>query len=280
MVQIEIIPPPLRQMKWQHEYPPVGRCIYHVDGEHVGPLTREHVIPESLGGMLELPEASCNACQSVTSAVEGYNAARLFRPLRRQFNLPSKSRGRARREAREKEQFAIVVNGIRRYVPAEEYPGLIVSFVFPMPTIFLGVPPDIQHDFAGGGVTVSTLPEFGDRLNALRAKYGNDVKFVTAAGAETVARLLAKIGHAYAAAEIGYRRFRPYLLGIIRNQDPRLMHHLIGTAMGDPPKGDDLHEINILPPGAFGDRKLIVVKIQLFANLGLPVHYIVAGERL
>ena len=279
MVEPEIIPPPLRRMKRQREYHPVGHCIYHANEDYIGSLTLEHIIPESLGGMLELPAASCPACQVITSAIEGHNARRLFQPLRRQFNLPRKSKGKARREEREQEQFVVVVDGIRRFVPANEYPGIIVSLVFPMPTILLGIPPELS-DFSGGGVNIALLPEYGERLNALRAKYGNEVKFLSGASAETIARFLAKIAHAYTIAEIGYGKFTPYLLGIIRGQDPRLMHHLIGSAMGDAPKGDDLHDIDILSPTVFGYPRLIVVKMQLFSNLSLPVHYVVAGERL
>jgi 5-methylcytosine-specific restriction endonuclease McrA len=60
MADIEIIPPPLSRMRRRHIYDPVGKCIYCRSDRLSGPLTREHIIPESLGGGLELPEASCN----------------------------------------------------------------------------------------------------------------------------------------------------------------------------------------------------------------------------
>jgi hypothetical protein len=266
-------------MKRQHKYPPVGKCIYCGGDGSPGRLTREHIIPESLGGMLELPEASCRPCQDMTSAMEGQNVGRLFRPIRRQLKLPSKSRGRTRREAREQEQFVVIIDGRRRYVSTAEYPGLLMSFVFRLPTILLGIPPDYVS--FSGGVSLATLPEFGERLNALRAKYGDTVSFPSFGSAEAVGRLLAKIGHAHAAAEISIDRFRPYLLGIIRNQDPLLLHHVVGSAPGKAPVGDDLHEITMLRPGTLGDEKLVVVKIHLFSNFdGMAVHYVVAGERL
>src|SRR5438552_18955483 len=88
----EIIPPPLARMKRQHEYAPIGKCIYCGGDGSPGRLTREHIIPDSLGGMLELPDASCSDCQKITSACEGENAGKIFRPIRRQFKMPSKSR--------------------------------------------------------------------------------------------------------------------------------------------------------------------------------------------
>ena len=131
MTEVEIIPPPLSRMKRQQEYSPARKCIYCGGDGSPGRLTPEHIIPESLGGMLVLPEASCKPCQDVTSAMEGQNAGRLFRPIRRQLNFPSKNRGRARREARQQEEFVVVIDGRRRYVSTAEYPGLLMSFVFP-----------------------------------------------------------------------------------------------------------------------------------------------------
>ena len=93
----------------------------------------------------------------------------MFRPIRRQLGFPSKPRGKARREARAQEQFVVDIDGKRRYVSTTEYPGLLLSFVFPLPTILLGIPPDYKS--FSGGVALATLPEFGERLNALRARY-------------------------------------------------------------------------------------------------------------
>src|ERR1700684_3236937 len=131
MVEPEIILPPLSRMKRQRVYDPVGYCIYCGGDGLPGRLTDEHIIAESLGGMLILPDASCKACQEITGAFEGYNAGRLFSPIRRQYNFPSKARGLARGEARGNETFAIVIKGKKRYVPSKEYPGMLVSFAFP-----------------------------------------------------------------------------------------------------------------------------------------------------
>src|SRR4051794_27690090 len=103
--------PLLSKMLRARTYPAVGRCIYCDAQLGDAVLTTEHIIPESLGGMLVLPEASCTDCQKFTSAFEGINAGRLFKPIRRQFRFPSKGRGRARNTARDAEQFVIKVNG-------------------------------------------------------------------------------------------------------------------------------------------------------------------------
>jgi hypothetical protein len=278
LVMNEIIPPPLSRMTRRHKYDPVGRCIYCSGDGELGRLTLEHIIPEGLGGMLELPEASCQQCQAITSAFEGDNAGNLFRPIRRQFKMPSKSRGSRRREVRAQETFSVVIDGVMRRIPVNEYPGFLMSFVFPLPTALLGISPTGQG-FAGG-ITLGILPQFGERLNVLRARYGDKVTFPTRGSAESVGRLLAKIAHAYSCAEVGLDAFRPYLLNIIRNQDAHLLGHFIGSAAGATIVGEDLHEIGILPPERFATGNLIVVRIHLFSNYqGMPIHYVVAGER-
>jgi hypothetical protein len=161
--------------------------------------------PKVSAACWSLPEASCHSCQVITSALEGQNAGRLFRPIRRQQNFPSKGRGRVRREAREQEQFVVVIDRQRRHIPTAEYPSLLMSSVFPLPTILLGIPSDYRS--FSGGVSLATLPEFGERINALRVKYGNNISFPFFGSAEAVCRLLAKIGHAYAAAVVGVDNF-------------------------------------------------------------------------
>jgi HNH endonuclease len=273
----EVLPPPLSRMTRQHKYNPVGRCIYCSGDGKLQQLTLEHIIPESLGGMLELPEASCQACQAITSAFEGDNAGNLFRPIRRQFKMPSKSRGNKRRQERAQETFLIVIDGVKRRVPVNEYPGFLMSFVFPLPTALLGISP--KDEGFSGGITLGTLPQFGERLNVLRAKYGAKVTFPTKGSAESVGRLLAKIAHAYSCAEVGLDGFKPYLLDVIGDQAAHLLGHFVGSAASTT-VGEDLHEIEILPPERFGTGNLIVVRIHLFSNYqGMPIHYVVAGER-
>src|SRR5262249_16413112 len=242
-------------------------------------LTLEHIMPESLGGTLKLPQSSCKECQKFTGAYEGLSARRLFLPIRRQFQFPSKSRGRARREERESETFTVIIDGKKRHIPAKDYPGLLVSFASDYPTVLQGLLPT-NRSFAGR-VTLGKLPDFDARQSALLAAYGGrEVTYPTHGSAEAVGRLLAKIGYACAVAELGIDAFSPYLLGIIRGGDECLLHHVGGSALEIAPVGEDLHEIELLAPGTLAPHNLVVVKIRLFANYaGMPTHYVVVGEK-
>lgn len=271
----------LSRMKRRHKYAPVGKCIYcGVDGSGE-PLGLEHVIPESLGGTLELPGASCRACEAITGAFEGKNVTRLFQIVRKQLRFPRKRRGRKDRVRQGSELFPVTIDGRKVDLSVQECPGFLVSFLFEVPTALLGIAPTLEPFV--GRIEIRKLLDFNERLNKLQEIYGQqvEVNFPVSGNSEEVGRLLAKIGHAYAAAELGINAFRPFLLEIIRGGDTYLLRHLVGSAAGpSEPAGDDLHEIEIVPPSLFGSGKLVVVKIRLFANQEMGTHYVVAGERL
>jgi hypothetical protein len=90
----------MTRMNRVHRYPPVGKCIYCGSDGAPGQLGLEHIIAESLGGMLLLPASSCGECAKATSAVEGRIAGELFRAIRRQMQFPNEEvRELARRAA-------------------------------------------------------------------------------------------------------------------------------------------------------------------------------------
>jgi hypothetical protein len=68
------------------------------------------------------------------------------------------------------------------------------------------------------------------------------------------------------------------LLDIILGREPvYLSYYVGGVRNGEPPQGNDLHQVEIDRTGLGKDR-YVVVKIQLFADRKLPVYYVVAGE--
>jgi hypothetical protein len=93
-------------------------------------------------------------------------------------------------------------------------------------------------------------------------------------------RLIAKIAHSFAVAELGFT-FEPYLINLIEAKLPMFASHLIGGEFSDsPPPSTNLHEIEFVKSldGPVGDE-LLMVRIRLFAYLGMPNHYAVVGSR-
>ena len=74
-------------------------------------------------------------------------------------------------------------------------------------------------------------------------------------------KMLAKIAHAFATAELGYGNFRPFLLDVILNRPPLYISHYVGGIRDvEPPLGGDLHEIEIDKTG-LGKGRYVVVRI-------------------
>jgi hypothetical protein len=260
-----------RQMDRRKVYPAVGRCIYCGKRPPERTLHLEHIIAESLGGTLELPAASCDECAKETHAYEGQCAGRLFAPIRAQLNFPSKRTLKARLK-----KFTMTFDGVRRKVHQDDYPGIVISFVNGLPGILTGATPSDNYS---GGISIATLPLFGERLNRLKAKsQAREVSFNPEFHIDHLGRMLAKIAHGYAVGELGYGSFRPLLLDIILGRQPLYISHYVGGLRDQEiPQGSDLHEIEI-DNTDLGKGRYVVVRIQLFADRKLPEYYVVAGE--
>ena len=166
-------------------------------------------------------------------------------------------------------------------VPIEEFPALMMSLVFPPPGILLNQKPE-DNPLMGGVYSAELMEGFGEKLNRLKAKYR--ASRVGIMGIEPSARgdkddygrMLAKIAHSYASAELGCGNFRPFLANAIRGIRPHYLPYFIGSALGKSPPYTDLHQIAIDNTGLGG--KFIIVKIRLFSNRDTPTHYVVVGE--
>jgi hypothetical protein len=169
-------------------------------------------------------------------------------------------------------------------VPIEEFPALLMSLVFPFPGILLNQKPE-DKPLTGGIYSAELMEGFGEKLNRLRAKYrANSVGIVgiepSARGHhDDFGRMLAKIAHSYAAAELGCGTFHPLLVNIIRGAKPYFLPHFIGSGIGKSPPFSDLHQIEIDKTG-LGGGTFVVVKIRLFSDRDTPTHYVVVGRSL
>jgi hypothetical protein len=287
----DLVPEKLTKMKRRHTYrrerdrSGADGCIYCND-RPPPPLTMEHIIPESIGGMLTIEAGSCAKCSGQTHAFEGH-ACRAVLPLRRQMGFPQKRRTVADRIRRTGERFVLMLDHNRVKVPIEEFPALLMSLIFPFPGILLGQNP--EDKLLTGGVYSAELVEgFGEKLNRIRAKYrANSVGIVGIeprgrGEADDYGRMLAKIAHSYAAAELGCGNFHPFLVHVILGVKPYHLPYFIGSLQdfgGNKKLSDDLHEIsldNSIPSA----EPYIVVRLRLFANRNTPTHLIVVGRKL
>lgn len=267
-----------RERQPNFHFEPANNCIYCRRFRPEVELTKEHIIPDGIGGHLILPEASCRECARIIHQFESEVITNNFGDARDGWGIKSrKRRGKKRREIRTHYR----AYSIQEYDDSvEEYPissDMPISIFFETtgqpPTIFTGadVPTGNQNLFVSG-INYENLPK-PHRLMSRPCRTGNFTRFA------------AKVGHSYASAILGSRGFDPWLTTYIL-QGNTTNPYLIGTAQRKG-TGERLHQIGIevhstQTIGLLGlpmtQRDLVVVYLELFAPLLSPVLEIVVGE--
>ena len=256
-------------------FPPVGHCIY-CGGDGGGKLTKEHVFPQGLGGGLILPRASCTACQKEIHAFETICMRQILLPFRKNtglvrhlndlpatvpLTLDLEPQGPVH-VALDSHPNAVVLPGLRNL------PGILADRA-PQPVI------EFEHQIFGG---LEILAETKRKLRE-RKTIGINID-----GYAWV-RMLAKIAHGYAFAELGLSKFTPTLPDLILGRSPRLANYLIGRCpMPFPiPDSPPLFMIEMksaeLQGGDRPTQRFAAVNMRLFAELGAeaPVYTAIAG---
>jgi hypothetical protein len=254
----------------RRRFGPIGRCIYC---GATGDLTREHIIPRSLGGTWVLGKASCTDCASITRDFEQRVAREMFGGMRSQLGFPSST---YKRDGGLRTIQIIVSDGSderAENLPADSAP--------PVP-VFLP-----NYKTAPGTLLLrQPTPSFGDTIEVTLWSSGEDprnnetIKRFIESGATAAhyrlkfpqtefCRLLAKIAHASVFAIHG-DAIPSILPAFILGTNPCLPQVVGGTTMACRNLPDELHWG--IETGVFdrGDQKFVTVKIELFRFLFLP----------
>ena len=226
-------------------YMPVGSCIYCGSkewsaGQHRR-LGDEHIVPEGLGGILVLPEASCKDCERVTSQLEQEWLKSSFYSARVQKGL-----GKKKRRPPRYLPLKIQKKGrtVWESIPIEKYPAIIVTLVFHHPDILSDREPVEKELY--GGVALGILPTFSQHMK----KYLPNEAVIfepprSNATSQHLGRMLAKIAHSYAVAELGLEGFKPCLQKIILGTDIRQLAHYVGGTREIPLLSDTVYNIGL-----------------------------------
>jgi hypothetical protein len=269
-------------------YAPVKACIYcgalRYHDTSKRKLGDEHIIPEGLGGNLLLPEASCERCERTINSFEQRVLTGTYHVARKQMNIRSKKKRKP-----PPIPLKITFNDgreLRIMIPVEKYPGLIVTLTFFPPRILLNserLPIEIS-----GGLAMATLPEFGERLNAIIGMpitvFPGTITFEPIrpdATAQRLALMLAKIAHSYATAELGTAGFIPYLRELILGDTPEyLTHYVGGTYDENPIPTKDIFDLELKERADhLGDLHL-VCSIRIYSHYqDMPRYLVVVGKK-
>ncbi|MHB1678671.1 MAG: hypothetical protein ACYCSS_14290 [Sulfuriferula sp.] len=267
-----------RSVAHKHTYPAVGFCIYcgsdkYAEGSDCK-LGDEHIVPEGLGGRLILKEASCNACETITSRTEmewlrsSYYAARVQKGL-----------GKKKKRVPTTLPLKVTINGtvVTKAVPLKKYPAMVVTLLFDTPEILLGLGP--VDKVLSGGVAVGILPTFGELMKEHLAQ--GTVTFEPpriSATSTQLGRMLAKIAHAYAVAELGIKGFNAVLQPIILGIDTRHLAYYIGGSREIPPPIPCHYNLSLSVSPSPTGQKFYEVAIRLLSDIqGMPMYRVVVG---
>lgn len=255
-------------------YPPdpSGVCIYCGQHEANG-LRREHIIPIGLGSGLILRKASCLKCQKITGDFEATCMKKSFFSFRYHFDLI-----RHTDEIPEKVPFHLLSlndDATIPYLTPDKLPNFLpLPLVHMPPGMISGRPPGFPSPF--------TLQIFGKDLSLKESleKQGQFKSIEKLFDVISFMRMLAKIAHSFAVAELGLNGFGPELTEFIRTGWPPLAGFYIGngSAIHVPITNDHtLHQV-AWAPVQWGHQWLVAVRIRLFAGFGpTPIYMAIAG---
>jgi hypothetical protein len=267
---VRIVTPPIRYQK-------AGYCIYC--GDRSAGLSEEHILPYGLAGdCLVLPKSSCAKCQSSTGKAEIICLRHLWWPFRTRTGMPSRT---AAPEAfslkrMKVEEYDPIEDKIVSYVQLgmddlkpEQYPLFYQTFEFPSPGILAG-----RSSSQDTGYQLwCKIDEVEFRKTGSRDKEG----FRLSPGApEAFCRMLAKIAHSYAAANLRGEQFDPLLDKYIQGESLDRLQ-LIDCSGAPTTSKTTLHRISMSKEVIHGEI-YVVVAVQLFACLGTPTHLVVVGK--
>jgi len=262
----------------RHLYGAADKCIYCGALISDGKLGDEHIIPTSFGGNLILPRASCRVCERITSKIEDHCLKGLLSTARPHLGI----RGRQKKSGLTRGPVYVERAGRVETTSAHvtQHPGMLLMPLMPFPTAMLGQAPPDKGD-GPVAVRIAMRPMTSDVAEraAPFTSGGGKVTLTKGLSAIECYRFIAKIAHAFACATLGVDSFRPYLLNLIRGQQPMFADYFVGSAMANDPPGKHLHELSFVPPIRLPFSELLVARVRLFSNLDMPTHFAVVGER-
>jgi hypothetical protein len=258
--------------KW---YPRVGHCIYCGDGSKK--LSDEHIIPFGLAGnSLVLRKASCSVCAGATKKAETACLRHMWWPFRFRIGVPSRGKEipqsflvrRIKATKNQAGEFDFEFTTTEEVAP-NEFPLAYCSLRLPPPAVLVDRDVTAQVNYEAWARV--SPEEF--KKHAPNDKDGIAIALVEP---DAFVRMLAKIAHSYAVAELGEAAFSPVLCDFIRGKPMRALQW-IGGELRDPPATSSFHDIRWRIQ-TVNVTHYVVVDLRLFCFMASPLYRIVVGR--
>jgi hypothetical protein len=221
-------PPPIKT------YLPAWQCIYCGTKDR-GELGQEHIIPLSLNGMLIFPRSSCRDCAAITGRIEQKCAREMWLSYRRATGSYSRPRtGRI-----EMLPIIKVTEGREEIIqiPADDYPFInIVLPDFDIPNVLRT--DEWKPHYVAKFVSLVGTRQMKNPSETFRQMFKEPTEFrmpnPPKFSVDDFVRLLAKVAHSFAVAELGYDNYNWFLPPLILNQHRNLYDYVGGALPLDP----------------------------------------------
>lgn len=250
-------------------YLPAGRCIYCGATDA---LEKEHILPFGLSGTAVLPKSSCRSCASITGALEQELLRGPFWPVRVFRDLKSRTK---HADAPQAFPVTVVRNGKEEVVSLgiDELPVLLPFPLFAPPT-YLSDPTGNPGLSTTGLANIHFGPHPASTAQSLGAR---EVRITVVQRPITFARVIAKIGYAFACAEgaIAAIEGEPFVLSAILRD-----RYEIGKWVGTLTKPIQSHPslLHRLEIHHDYERGLLCAEVQLFSDSETPSYGVLLGK--
>jgi len=269
-------PSPDNELYQARSFLRIGHCIYCPNMDRK-PLSDEHIVPYSLGGVDILRAASCTDCSKITSYLEGYCGRFVFNEYRYIAGSPSYRQRPSTlpihvwRQAKASKLY--LPHPIS--IPVEDYPHELSLPHLPLPGIINDLPPQASYSRSMQMSRWKFPGRVGEMYTPITpGPFRNEFK------ADVFARELAKIAHSAAVATHGLSKLNWLLPDIILGKQKDHLPYLIGSdQIAYRPSPNALHQI-IFWLKRRKDDGLVVAQIRLYANLqstnniGTPIYVV------
>lgn len=261
------------------KYDPIGFCIYCGKSGPSVKLGDEHIIPYGLGGRLVLPDTSCKDCEKIIGA---YVEHQILRRMLGDIRTWRRIKRRKRKKPYKPAPMLIDINGEleEHDVPAsEDRLNITAMCSLHKPRILEGKHPLAYDKSSVAQVWLNIAIGKTARENTLR-KFPNASRINSIASfhPELFARMLGKIGHSFAVAEIGLDHFKPLLRKAILGEEMWNHGYYVGGEPNPIPPSKYSTELGLRRLRDPKGKEYVVARIRLFGDLGAPVYYAVVGE--
>lgn len=246
------------------KFPTKGCCIYC--GEKDQPLSREHIVPLSLGGQHVIEKASCRRCADITKRFEQDVARELWGDARISANAPS-------RRKKERPKDILVGHPKQVKVPYSEYPPAFAFYKMPEPGILTGLPPD-QDTSVSWQLTVISDEE---KLRAFNEQHNTQITLQFRHVPLSFGRMIAKIGYGHILTQLDMADFQPLILPYILGTEANVSYVVGCRSEEDPPNAGVGYRLSTRIEG-LAESAFIIAEVRLLANNHTPIYSVVVGK--